>query len=142
MGIIDVFKGKKDKGEEIALEPSDGGYIVKGVQAKAPGVSAVSVFFDDREPVKDVPATLLKLIDEFGLAEKLAPGIKINTAAEPLPGIDEFVASREMPDSLNTFLMSRVMMTGLARGPTEMAKLAISPFNHKGIKGVIILKEA
>ena len=140
MGIIDIFKGKKDKGEDIALEPSDGGYIVKGVSGK--GVSAASVFFDDREPVKDVPETLLGLIGEFGLAAKLAPDMKITIATEALPGIDEFIATQEMPDSLNTFLMSRVMLTGLARGPAEMAKLAISPFDHKGAKGVLILKEA
>lgn len=142
MGIIDIFKGKKGKGEAIVLEPSEGGFTVQGTAAKEPGISAAMVFFDAGEPVEDEHEVLLGLIDEFSLASKLVPGTKISIAHEILPEIDEFIDTQEMPDSLNTFLMSRVMLAGLARGPAEMAKLAISPFDHKGVKGVLVLKEA
>lgn len=142
MGLFDGILGKRGAQDNIVLEPCKGGYTVKGVQAKTQKVSAVSAFFNGSETLKDERDVLLGLIKELDVAETLAPGAVISTAYETLPDIDEFVATQEMPDSLNTFLMSRAMMLGLARSRSEMARLAIEPFNYKGIKGVLILKEA
>jgi len=93
-------------------------------------------------PLEDEPELVKGIIMELDATMAPATGAVISTAYETLPDVDEFVATREMPDSLNTFLMSRVMLLGIARGPAGMAKLAIEPFSYNGIKGVIILKEA
>jgi hypothetical protein len=139
MGIIDIFKNKKD--EDVVLEPSNGGYTWKSDKGSS-SISRAGVFFCATAPLKDEQEMLKGIIKGSGQASALAPGAVITVAYEELPGIDEFIATDEMPDSLNTFLMSRVMMAGLARGPQEMAKLAISPFNYRGVKGVLVLKEA
>ncbi len=141
MGLFDVFKGRKDKGDGVVLEPADGGYTLKSGTGSSK-VSRACVFVSSTAPVEDEPELIKSVLQGLDASISPAPGAAITTAYETLPDIDEFVATREMPDSLNTFLMSRAMMLGLARGPAEMAKLAIEPFIYNGIKGVIILKEA
>ncbi len=142
MGLFDGLLGKKDTGD-IVLEPVKGGYVLKGgPQAKAPGISGVYVFFNGKGPIGNEPAVLADILKEFNVPGKLAPGALIKTAYEDIPGIDEYVATQEMPESLNAFFMARAMMAGMARSAVEMSKLALHPFDHKGVKGVLILKEA
>jgi len=141
MGLLDVFKGKKDKGDGIVLEPAPGGYTL--VSGTGPSkICQACVFFSLPAPLEDEPELVKGIIMDLDATIAPATGAVISTAYETLPDVDEFVATREMPDSLNTFLMSRVMLLGIARGPAGMAKLAIEPFSYNGIKGVIILKEA
>lgn len=141
MGLFDVFKGRKDKGDAVVLEPANGGYTIKSSTGSAK-ISRVCVIYSSTAPAEDEPELIKGALQGLDISLAPAPGAAITTAYETLPDIDEFIATREMPDSLNTFLMSRVMMLGLARGPAEMAKLAIEPFSYLGLKGVVILKEA
>lgn len=141
MGLFDVFKGKKDKGSVVVLESAPGGYALKFGNGSS-GISRACIYFSLSSPLEDEQDMVEGIIKELDASIAPAAGAIISTAYEILPDIDEFVATREIPDTLNTFLMSRAMMLGLARGPAEMAKLAIEPFNYNGIKGVIILKEA
>ncbi len=143
MGLFDSFLGKKGVSEGVALEPREGGYVLKGSgRAAAPGISGVCVFFNSAAPAEDEPELLKILVKEFNLVEKLAPDVLIMTAYEAMPDIDEYLSTREMPESLNAFIMTRAMMRGLARSQAEMGKLAVNPFNVKGVKGVLVLKEA
>jgi hypothetical protein len=140
MGLFDVFKGGKDKGRVVVLKPANGGYTLESGTGSNK-ISRVCVLYSSTAPVEDEPELIKGVLRGLDASIAPAPGAAITTAHETLPDIDEFVATREMPDSLNTFLMSRVMMLGLARGPAEMAKLAIEPFSYMGVKGVAILKE-
>lgn len=142
MGLFDGILGKKGVQENMAIEPCKGGYTLKGGQAKSPRISGVYVLFNGKEPLKDEQEMLIGLMREFGVAGALAPGAVISAAYELIPEIDEYLATRDMPESLNAFLMARAMMCGLARGQAEMSRLAIDPFNFKGMKGVLIQKEA
>jgi hypothetical protein len=139
MGLFN--RGKSDKNEETVLEHSDKGYLIKGKKAGAPSIGKVCVFFNASAPVKEEPAILRRLVDEQGLANKLADGVIITTAYETIPGIDAFLSSREIPEELNAFLMSRAMMNDLAKSQAEMSKLAVDPFNVNNIKGVLVQKE-
>lgn len=141
MGLFDKMLGRKDSSDNIILEPLNGGYVVKGIQSKAPGVNKVCVFFSAMEQVKEEPQIVKNLIDEYAAASGLAPGAAIITAYETIPGIDDFLAGQEMPEELNAFLMSRAMMKGLAHSQSEMSKLAINAFQVDGVKGVLVLKE-
>lgn len=141
MGLFDVFKGGKDKGRVVVLEPVNGGYMLKSNTGSAT-ISRVCVLYSSTAPVEDEPELIKGVLQGLDASIAPSPGAAIATAYETLPDIDEFVATREMPDNLNTFLMSRALMLGLARGPAEMAKLAIEPFSYMGVKGVVILKEA
>ncbi len=113
-----------------------------GRPARAPSVSSVYVFFDGSGPLENEREVLAGIIKEFDVARKLMPEARIATAYETLPDIDEYVATQEMPESLNAFFMARAMMAGIARSGAEMSKLALQPFDRKGVKGVLILKEA
>jgi len=129
--------------EGVALERRDGGYVLKGHRnAVAPGVSRVCVFFSSASPLKEEPELLKSLVKELNVWERLAPDALIITAYEAMPDIDEYLSTQEMPESLNAFIMARAMMMGLARSQAEMGRLAVNPFNVKGVKGVLVLKEA
>lgn len=136
------MKGNKGKNEDILLEPCGGGYVLKNYRARAPNINKVCVFFNSLTPIAGEPEVLKDLIKEYGLADRLAEGTLITTAYETIPDIGEYITVREMPESLNAFLMARAMMNGLARSQAEMSKLAVNPFDVKGVKGVLVLKEA
>ena len=140
MGIIDSIKGKKKKGEDIVPEPSDGGYTLKG--ARGSRITSVYVFFNSTTPLGNERELLAGIIEEFGLASEAMPDAPISVKYEEIPGIDEYIAKGEMPESLNAFIMARAMLKGLARSQAEMSRLAVNPFNVKGVKGVLVLKEA
>jgi hypothetical protein len=139
MGLFN--KGKDDKNEETVLVPTDGGYSIKGKKAGSPGIGKVCVFFSADAPIKDEQAVLKSLVDEYGIRNKLSDGANIITAYETIPGIDTFLSSREMPEELNAFLMSRAMLKGLARSQSEMGKLIVNPFQVNSVKGVLVQKE-
>lgn len=138
MGIFDNILGKKSPGEEMAIERCAGGYVIKN-QARAPKFDRVCVFFSS--PVINEEDVLSGLAREYGFAKSLAPGALITTVHEAIPDIDEYLGTEDMPESLNAFLMARAMLNGLARSQAEMGKLTVNPFNHKGIKGVLVYKE-
>ncbi len=140
MGIMDILKGKKNGGEDIVLEPSDGGYALKG--ARGSRVTGLFVFFDLTAPPGNERELLEGIIGEFSLAKEARPDAPISVNYGAIPGIDEYIAKGEIPESLNAFIMARAMMAGLARSQAEMGKLAVNPFNVKGVKGVLIEKEA
>jgi hypothetical protein len=142
MGLFDSVMGKKSKNDGIVLEPRDGGYGLKNYRARAPDINKVCVFFNSTAPIPGEPEVLKDLIKEQGVADRLAEGTLITTAYEAIPDIDEYLSTQEMPESLNAFIMTRAMMKGLARSQAEMGRLAVNPFNVKGIKGVLVLKEA
>lgn len=142
MGIFDNVMGKKGKNEDIMLEPRDGGYVLKNNRARTPNIDKVYVLFSSNVPLPDEPKVLKDLIKEQGLADRLAEGAVINTAYEAIPDIDEYLSTRDMPESLNAFLMARAMLKGLARSQAEMGKLAVNPFDVDGVKGVLVLKES
>ncbi len=143
MGLFDNILGKKGKSDDMALEPRDGGYILKGNRhAVAPDITRASVFVNQAAPPEDEPELIKSLVTEFNLGERLAPDALIIASYEAMPDIDEYLSTREIPESLNAFIMARAMLKGLARGQAEMGKLAVNPFNVRGIKGVIVLKEA
>jgi hypothetical protein len=143
MGIIDLFKGKKDKDDDLIIEKSDSGYVLKGQKSTAsPRVKRVHILVSSAKPLADERELVMGLIKEFGLAPEIAPEAPISIKYEIIPDIDEYIAKGEMPESLNSFLMARALLEGLARGPAEMAKLAVDPFDHKGHKGVLVCKEA
>jgi hypothetical protein len=139
MGLFN--RGKGDKAEETVIEPSDGGYAVKRKKAGSPGIGKVCVFFSATAPAKEEQAVIKSLVDEYDIANKLADGVNIMTAYETIPGMDAFLKSREIPEELNAFLMSRAMLKGLARSQAEMGKLVVNPFEINNIKGVLVQKE-
>jgi hypothetical protein len=141
MGLFDNIRGKKNGESELILERSGGGYRLKGTRAKAPRIGMVCVFFSVPAPEAEAEA-LKSLIGEFGLADTLAADAVILTDSEPIPGIDEYLKTREMPEALNAFLMSRAMLKGLARNQAEMGKLGVDPFEVMGTKGVLVQKDA
>jgi hypothetical protein len=141
MGLFNR-KGKKDKVEEIVLEQCKGGYILKGLKpARSPRISSVWVFCSSATPLKDEREMLKGIIKEFNLAGDIAPEAIISVVYEVVPDIDGYLSTQEMPESLNAFIMTRAMMKGLARSQAEMGRLAVNPFNVKGVKGVLVLKE-
>jgi hypothetical protein len=142
MGLFDGIMGKNSKKDDMVLEPRDGGYVLKNHRARAPDISKVCVFFSSAAPLEEEPELLKSLIKEFHVGDRLAPDALITTAYGAIPGIDEYLRTREVPESLNAFIMSRAMLSGLARGPAEMGRLAVDPFDMKGVKGVLVLKEA
>jgi hypothetical protein len=142
MGLFDGVMGKKGKKEDIMLEPRDGGYVFKNHRARVPGINKVCVFFNSPAPIPGESEVLKDLIKGQGVADRLAEETLITTAYEAIPDIDEYLRTQEMPESLNAFIMTRAMMKGLARSQAEMRKLAVYPFGEKGVKGVLILKEA
>lgn len=138
MGILDGIKGKK--GDEMILEPREGGYALKGGQGSR--IIRVCVFFSPATPLTDERELLAGIINDFKLTGDIAPGALISAKYEAVPGIDEYIARGEMPESLNAYLMARAMLEGLARGQSEMAKLAVNPVNYRGHKGILVYKEA
>lgn len=142
MGLFDGVMGKKGKDDGIVLEKRNEGYVLNDSKARAPDVKMACAFINSAEPPEDEAGLVKSLVKEFGLAEKLFPDTPIVTSYGAMPDIDEYLNTREMPDSLNAFIMARAMLNGLARGPAEMGKLAVNPFNVRGIKGVLVLKEA
>jgi hypothetical protein len=142
MGLFDGIMGKKGKNDDMVLEPRDGGYVLKNHRASAPDINKVCVFFSSAPPLEEEPELLKSLIKEFHVGDRLAHDALITTAYEAIPGIDEYLATREMPESLNAFIMTRAMLSGLAHGPAEMGRLAVNPFDVKGARGVLVLKEA
>ncbi len=124
------------------LEPYGGGYLLKNYRARTPNIDKVCVFFNAPAPFEGEPELLKDLIKEHGVPDRLVEGTLITTAYEAIPDIDEYLSTREMPESLNAFLMARAILKGLARSQAEMGKLAVNPFNVKGVKGVLVLKEA
>jgi hypothetical protein len=142
MGLFDGVMGKKGKNEDIMLELRDGGYVLKNHRARVPSINKVCVFFNLPAPIPGESEVLKDLIKEQGVADRLAEGALIITAYEAIPDIDEYLRTQEMPESLNAFIMTRAMLKGLARSQAEMGKLAVNPFDVKGVKGVLVLKEA
>jgi hypothetical protein len=141
MGVFDSILGKKGRDDDVTMEPCEGGYTLKGTRLKAPRISSVYIYFNSTTPLKDEPDVLKGIIMENGVAQSIAPGALIAAGYESIPDIDDYLVSNEMPESLNAFIMARAMMSGLARNQAEMCKLAVNPFDFKGIKGVLILKE-
>jgi hypothetical protein len=139
MGLFN--RGKSDKNEETVLEHSGNGYLIIGKKAGTPSIGKVCVFFSANAPVAEEQTILRRLVDEQGLASKLADGVIITTAYETIPGIDAFLSSREIPEEMNAFLMSRAMMNDLAKSQAEMGKLAVDPFKVNNVKGVLVQKE-
>jgi hypothetical protein len=141
MGLLNNILGKKEKSEELVLEPSNGGYSVKGYRANAPSIGRVCVFFSASAPAKEEQAIVKSLMGEYGFGKKLAEGAQIITAYETIPGIDGYLSSGEIPEELNAFLMSRAMLKSLAHSQAEMGKLIVNPFLLSGMKGVLVQKE-
>lgn len=141
MGLFDGILGKKETGDNMVLEPCEEGYRLKQGYAQTPRIIRVHVFFQGTGPLTNEQDVLKEIIKKFDIASGLAPDALITVDHETMPEIDEYLSAGEIPESLNAFLMSRAMIKGLARGPAEMGKLAIYPFNIKDVKGVLILKE-
>jgi len=140
MGIFDGRTGKKEKSDEMILEPHEGGYKRKGGHGSR--ISRVCVYFDQATPLEDERELLRSIIKESGLSNDIAPGALISTKYDAVPGINEYIARGEMPESLNAYVMAQAMLEGLARGQADMAKLAVNPVNYRGHKGVLVYKEA
>jgi hypothetical protein len=141
MGLFDKIMGKRQAEDGVSLEPCDGGYRLTGGHTGSPKFGKVGVFFSSDAPLKDEAELLKGILLEQDVASGLASGSVIMVVYGPIPDIDGFAATMEMSEGLNAFLMARAMLSGLARGPAEMAMLAVSPFNYKGVNGVIIKKE-
>ncbi len=139
MGIFDNILGKNSPGDDMAIEPCAGGYTIKNISAKAPKFDRACVFFSS--PVADERDVVIGLAREYGFAKSLAPDALITTVHGAIPDIDEYLMTGEMPENLNAYLMARAMLNGLARGQAEMGKLAVNPFNYRGVKGVLVYKE-
>ncbi len=141
MGLFDGILGKKGTGDNIVLEPCEEGYVLKQGSAQTPRIKRVHVIFQGTGPLNNERDVLKDIIKQFDIASGLATDSLITVDHETMPEIDEYLSAGEIPESLNAFLMSRAMIKGLARGPAEMGKLAIYPFNVNGVKGVLMLKE-
>ncbi len=142
MGLLDNIKGRKGKNEDLVLEPRDDGYALKGQRARSPGVTKICFFFNSAGPLKDEPELLKSLIKELHVEDKIARDAIITAVYEAMPDIDQYLSTRVVPDSLNAFIMTRAFMKGLARSQAEMGRLAVDPFDVKGVKGVVVMVEA
>lgn len=142
MGIFNNILGKKGGNEELRVEPANGGYSIKSLKtAGTSKVNRVDIMFNTSKPLYAEPELIKDVISEAGIENKLAADVLITTSYEAIPGIKEFIDTNEMPEDLNAFVMARAMMKGIARGPIEMGKIQVDPFQIKDTMGVIILKE-
>lgn len=141
MGIFDGILGKKEGGLEI--EKTSSGYAVKPLKkTEHSKVNRVDIVFNcaaapyaEHEAIKDIVANA-------GIADTFTPDVLVTTSYEVIPSIMEYMATNEMPEDLNAFVMAKAMMKGIARGPIEMSKIQVNSFQIKDTMGIIILKEA
>jgi hypothetical protein len=142
MGIFDNILGKKGGNEQLQVEPVNGGYSIKSLkETGASKVNRVDIMLNTAKPLYDEPQLIKDVISDAGIENTLASGVFITTSYERIPGIKEFMDNKEMPEDLNAFVMARAMMKGIARGPIEMSKIQVNPFQINDTMGIIVLKE-
>jgi hypothetical protein len=142
MGIFNNILGKKSGNEELRVEPANGGYSIRSHKAAgASKVNRVDIMFNASKPLYAEPELIKDVISDTGIENTLATDVFITTSYEVIPSIKDFIDTNEMPEDLNAFVMARAMMKGIARGPIELGKIQVEPFQIKDTMGVIILKE-